>query len=423
MPKAPKKKQTKARARPYDKGTHVTSAPVSKGSMSGARAPRYTFSQTKDNGGITVTRKELCGSITFSGSGFQIAPLSKAVPGYDLNPGASHLFPWLSGLAELYERFRFEQCTFRLISSMPTTTAGRVYMSVDYDFDDPCCSTKQAMMSYRSCAEGPVWEDLVLTCDPRGMHDDGRLKYVSTVSRTNSIEPRTAYAGYLIVALDSTVACTFDLEVTYTVHLSIPELPSTSGADTFGVTDPVAVANVTQALSGSNCICHIDQNLTNTGPAVKIVVPGTGNTPLLPVGSPGTQSVPMAYDIRSLVASAARTATFAHATKFSVTGSTPANLLGAIGRPDMNIYNAAGALIGVASTLVPSFLSAIGAETASQMATSGASLRSLAKLKIADLVAACAADLGGGAAYLVPLLTSANAYGAGAMKSGHQYEL
>jgi len=150
-------------------------------------------------------------------------PNSSANPGWDFNPGVGALFPWLSSIANSYERFRFEGLAFDLVSSQPTLAAGRVYMAVDYDWDDEIPATKGEFMGNMTAVEGPVWSSLKIKCDPSALMRDMPYKYINTAGRVVYSEPRTAYSGFLMIGFDtSTANCRFDLWVDYNVVFEVP---------------------------------------------------------------------------------------------------------------------------------------------------------------------------------------------------------
>ena len=52
---------------------------------------------------------------------------------YPINPGLSSTFPWLSAVADAYTHYKIHGLTLEFHTSLPTTSAGRVYMGFDYD--------------------------------------------------------------------------------------------------------------------------------------------------------------------------------------------------------------------------------------------------------------------------------------------------
>jgi len=198
--------------------------------------------------GHRFRRSEFVGGVVSSATnGFKLAKMALNTPGYDFNPASSIMFPWLSQVAEHFEQFIIHSLEVRFVSSQPTSTAGRVYMAIDYDYDDAVSIEKSTFMGNASVAEGPIWGELCLKADSRSLHPRGERKYTSTVSRTNFIEPRTAFCGFLMIAFDPSPTAgntVGDLWVSYDIELFIPSLDTTVVVDTFGSTGLVGVSTL-----------------------------------------------------------------------------------------------------------------------------------------------------------------------------------
>jgi len=256
------------------------------------------------DGSIRIRRKEMAAAIDVpSVVGFSVIPDSLATPGLDLSPSEERLFPWLSGLAANYERFQFHNVKFELVSSNPTTVGGRIYMAVDYDYDDAVGLTAVSVMGNRTATQGPVWQSLSLSCDSRQLHPDVPWKYCSTLHRT-SPEPRTAYSGFLIIAaagLQS--ACHFDLWVEYDVTLQLPTSESFSGQIARGSVQGFADILPTDltVTTGSGWNLGIVNDFVNrNASAVKQAVCGSPDCPVLEYtvsGGPGPVRPSVAWDL------------------------------------------------------------------------------------------------------------------------------
>lgn len=86
------------------------------------------------NGGVVLKHRGLVagftGSTTFTAKRFQV------------NPGLGSVFPWCSQLARSYDKYIFRKLKFEFRSVVPTTTAGVVMMSFDYDTLDALPASK-----------------------------------------------------------------------------------------------------------------------------------------------------------------------------------------------------------------------------------------------------------------------------------------
>jgi len=199
----------------------VRAAPVSKGYSQSSSPPHYSGSS---DGTIRIKKKEFVRTLTNGAStDFMITEPCANEPGLDLNPANVLLFPWLAGIADRYERYRFHSITIELLPAQATSTAGRLYAAVDYDYDDQVPKTKSEVLAYRTAREGPVWDRLVMSLDSGQLHPDNQWKYTSSNTRRNYVEPRTSYCGYILVALEATANCKFDLWISYDVSLTSPE--------------------------------------------------------------------------------------------------------------------------------------------------------------------------------------------------------
>lgn len=74
-----------------------------------------------------------------------------------INPGLSESFPWLSGHAQLYEKYHFRKLLFRYKNLKGTSSNGNVIMSFDYDALDgaPATAVEQTQSTYY--IDGSVW--------------------------------------------------------------------------------------------------------------------------------------------------------------------------------------------------------------------------------------------------------------------------
>jgi len=212
-------------------------------------------------------------------SDYQIAAQTLAIPGLDLTPGAATMFPWLSGIAGNFEKFRFHSLKLNLISSNATTTPGRVYMAIDYDYDDDPNVTKTALMANMSAVEGPAWSGLELKADTKALMSDMPWKFVSQATRPNFVEARTSHCGFVIVAFDGpySTSVRYDLIVEYEIELAVPCLEPHAVVDTFTGRVLEATPSVLPAF-GSGYAQPI--SLAGAPALLKVVTPGVSCPPL-----------------------------------------------------------------------------------------------------------------------------------------------
>lgn len=300
------------------KSMRVVRMPAAYGISAIATPPRVNG---KDS--FHVVRREFVGTATNgSTTGFALTTLSSATPGYDFNPSVYNLFPWLSNLANSYERFRFNRLAFHFIPSQATSTAGRFYAAVDYDYDDRPASTKTELMGNKTAVESAVWNESKLVCDPQSLNRDMPYRYVSCSTRGLDVEGRTAFSGFLMCAFDTTVAnCLMDIWVEYDVELVTPvnESPSQQFSS---VLDVYASASTNTTVGAGPYYGFPNQSTNVSTGTIRVVTPGTATTPSIMLTG---YAVPRALDIQDAKGKGFMDCLMS----VNVTGVTPATLLAA----------------------------------------------------------------------------------------------
>lgn len=251
---------------------------------------------------VVLKRREFVGTATNgSTTGFALTNLSTVIPGYDFNPSCYTLFPWLSQLSVAYERFRFNKLSFEFVPGQSTATAGRFYASVDYDYDDNPATSKAEMMGNMTAVESSLWTNCGLKCDPNSLNRDMPYRYVSSTSRTLSIENRTAYSGFLMLAFDTAVTnCIMDIWVEYECELITPVLDSVQ----FQVLPISSTATVDVCPTLGTKAASSPPVSTNSFPlgAAALVTPGQSGVPTMSRGFWGNTFIQKsALDIKNLL--------------------------------------------------------------------------------------------------------------------------
>jgi len=92
---------------------------------------------------------------------------------FDLNPGLSVTYPWLAGLAQLYQRYEIKGLSFEYIHTGGMVTSsqsqGVIIMATQYDPDAVEFVNRREMEAYMYTTSGPVFQDQLhmVECDPR----------------------------------------------------------------------------------------------------------------------------------------------------------------------------------------------------------------------------------------------------------------
>lgn len=179
-------------------------------------------------GDVTVTHREyineIAGSVAF------------AVNTFSVNPGLPGVFPWLSGIAQRYESYRFNSLKFCFETEAATSATGSLVMAIDYDADDPAPDSKTQAMSYRSSVRSAPWAACCLTSKKEDLSK--RASYYVRGGALNANEDQKLYdTGNLYVCTQSQAGTTVigELYVEYQVHLMTPQIGSPSlGSAVYG---------------------------------------------------------------------------------------------------------------------------------------------------------------------------------------------
>lgn len=116
------------------------------------------FKSAGSNAHVRIRHSEMVTNIDSS--------LGFTLTAYDINPGNSLLFPWLSTLSRAYEKYRFKGLVFSVVPTASTYAAsqalGQVALSVDYDVLDHEFKSIQTMAGHYGSATGSVASGLVM---------------------------------------------------------------------------------------------------------------------------------------------------------------------------------------------------------------------------------------------------------------------
>jgi hypothetical protein len=263
------------------------SAPVSYSGLINNQEPRFSAYQ----GGLRVRHSEYVGDLVSTGT--SLFSLSGAYP---INPGLTGTFSWLSNVAANFEWYRFEKLKFYTRTLLPTSTAGGIYMSIDYDSYDDVILSKAAFMASPSAGSGPIWASVCVEFDARNA-DAYKKRLIRVLSGSSVTAPNSYDAGRMFVAFDNYSGATpGDLMVEYDVVLFTPQIgPNDSVADSERLSISLTQPGLTSALVSSAGNYDIAEIVTST----------TANTGKLMFKTPGQYLIDWAY----AAASAAGTAT------------------------------------------------------------------------------------------------------------------
>lgn len=117
--------------------------------------PRFSSSAN----GTIIKHRELIELVT-SQTQFNVAQKR-------INPADGATFPWLSGVARKYEKYRFRKLKFTMVPHAPTTASGTLGMYVDYDPSDVPAPTAAAFFSSGNAVTSQIWLETSVTAKPQ----------------------------------------------------------------------------------------------------------------------------------------------------------------------------------------------------------------------------------------------------------------
>lgn len=407
-PIASKRGKNSAKARDV-----TQSVPQAIGTIRNSSAPTWTRSQDK----YVVRRREFVGTATNgSTTAFTLSSVSASTPGYDLNPSESQTFPWLSQMAGCFERYRFNRIKFEFVPSQATATAGRYYAAVDYDYDDALPTSKQALLGNMSAVEAAIWQPSSLTLQSQQLNRDLPYRYVSCTTRGAYVENRTTYAGFLMVAFDTTAAnCLVDIWVEYEVEFVTPVYDTAFVQDMSMTGVPPSTTAVTAALGTSFVAQPPPMTAVPTG-AVTLVNVTSPGVPTLTVPNVGGVGYTPSYalDLKDVVGRGLLSLW----SRSSVTGVTPATILAAGFLFKAALFNSAGTFLNFAELLDTNNSFSVGVTDGSLLSTATNPVVATQSINLRNLQTVAPT-----ARWLVYFLVATAALGAGTSGWGMKYTL
>jgi hypothetical protein len=179
--------------------------------------------KNKGSNVLTLARTEEFMSVTSAGQGIgSWAP--GGVSGSPINPANPILFPWMSGLATLYEYYVFKSFRVNYFPQVGTgdNGNGRVCIAVDYDDHDVPFSTIPEAMNNKDSVSTVPWNRMQFVATPKNLHL--RKTYKIGVADTLDADEELHNVGRLQILWDSTATSTLGYcTVSYVVDLISPQ--------------------------------------------------------------------------------------------------------------------------------------------------------------------------------------------------------
>lgn len=132
-------------------GDRIMSAPAAVGRVTGSGlSGRQRVPTMRSNGrNMTITHTERFYGVTTTATTFEIHS-------FKLNPGLAAMFPWLSDVANRYEKYKFRSVVFRYVSQA-AAAAGTVSMAFDFDPNDDPPATMEEANTFHDYVTTSIW--------------------------------------------------------------------------------------------------------------------------------------------------------------------------------------------------------------------------------------------------------------------------
>jgi len=265
----------------------ILSAPVANSRVMMTGNPELDSSMVRGDARIRVQHREYIQDLT--------GDAAFTVQQFPINPGMNQTFPWLSSIAQNFEKYNFRKLKFEYEPRCSTATAGSIMNAVDYDAADPAPIDKTAFMTQHGAVSSAPWEECCFVADPKSLSSQGQggSRYIRTGALAANLDIKTYDVGVLNIATQGGPATDVgELYVSYDVELMTPSseanielaggystswndgaLNSVSKSNYFGTSQAISTGNVDVTHSGNVLTFHqVGQWLLHA------VIVGTGLT-------------------------------------------------------------------------------------------------------------------------------------------------
>jgi len=250
----------------------TNTVPVAIGKQVVMSGPRYRSGNI--NGVMTITHREYLGEVAGS--------TTFAATSYPINPGLGSSFPWLSGIANSYEKYRIKSMTYEYVNIAATSERGRITLAIDYDVLDVVPTNKVDLFQLAGASEGPIWEPLKISVKPSS------VLYTRNGTLSN-VDLKTYDAGRFIAAISNSndTSIKGELFVTYEIELQLPQPAKCPGSQIAGT-----IASWNGATPFLNCTTTGPlSGFSNTSTTLSFAMPGTYHISFIVTGT-GTTAAP-----------------------------------------------------------------------------------------------------------------------------------
>lgn len=140
---------------------------------------------------------------------------------FEVNPGLPITFPWLSGIAVNFEKYKVRKLRFVFETAESTFIGGTVIMAPEFDVTDSLPVTKSELLEYQYATRSPVWKSFSVDLKVKDI-----MNYPSYYTRSSTQVDKKLYDPlYWIVATDGIIseALTGELWIEYEIEFMLPQ--------------------------------------------------------------------------------------------------------------------------------------------------------------------------------------------------------
>jgi hypothetical protein len=144
------------------------------------------------------------------------------------NPGLVAMFPWLSGVAPSFEKYKVRSLRFIYETAQSSFVPGMIMMAPEFNVNDSVPESKAQLLEYAFATRGPVWKNFQMVVPSNSV-----MNYKEYYIRINEITgDKMLYDPFYLVyatdAVSTDITYAGELWVEYEIELLYPQRISTS---------------------------------------------------------------------------------------------------------------------------------------------------------------------------------------------------
>lgn len=191
--------------------------------IANANTKHYVQPKVSSNSsGIMVKKREFISNIE---------PISPFTPQkVECNPGINSMFPWLSGVAVNFEKYRIHKISFIYETAQSTFIPGMIMLAPEFNISDALPESKSELLEYAFATRAPVWKNFRMDLPSSAV-----MNYKDYYIRANDLsvenDKKLYDPFYLIYASDAVqedISYAGELWVEYEIELLYPQRISLS---------------------------------------------------------------------------------------------------------------------------------------------------------------------------------------------------